>query len=275
MDTVNFNALEDDEYKAQTQKNWGKDPCGSRLVSSKYEYLSKEYFDELEKRKDEFEPWKKDELASLDVAGKKVLEIGYGMGCDTITLARKGAIMTGIDITEGNKTVTTAHFKVNNMYIPDLIIGDAEHLPFADESFDFVYSFGVIHHTPNTDKVVAEMSRVLKSGGGGYITVYNKNSFFFWFWIFFNYVKNREWKKYTLKERLSMIEYPNENKNMVIKLYTKRQLRKLFSDFSIKKVYSRHLMKHDFIGGHFFSERMLNFLGQYFGWYNIIRFEKK
>lgn len=165
MDTINFDSLSSDDYKAQTQKNWDKDPCGSHLVDGTYEYLSKEYFDNLEKKKYDFEPWKVAELNSLDVDGKKVLEIGYGMGCDHITLARRGAIMTGIDIIEENKTVTTAHFKVNGMQVPNLIVGDAENLPFADESFDFVYSFGVIHHTPNTDKVVAEMNRVLKSGG--------------------------------------------------------------------------------------------------------------
>lgn len=167
MDTTNFNSLTEDDYKKSTQKNWGRDPCGSHLVDKSLDYLSKEYFDELEKEKHDFEPWKEEEFNTLDVNGKRVLEIGFGMGCDHINLARKGAIMTGIDITEGNKTVTTAHFKAYGMPGSNLIVCDAEKLPFHDNSFDFIYSFGVLHHTPNMEQAVSEIYRVLKVGGGG------------------------------------------------------------------------------------------------------------
>lgn len=89
------------KYKEAAQKNWGKEPCGRSAVNKRrFKYLSKEYFDELDRIKKEIEPWK--EIEKMDIDGEKVLEIGYGMGCDHLRLAKQGAVLYGIDITEGN-----------------------------------------------------------------------------------------------------------------------------------------------------------------------------
>lgn len=153
-----------DKYKEATKNNWGSDPCGSNLVKDEKEYLSKEYFDELDWKKLETDKWKEEEFKSFEIKGKKILEIGYGMGSDHLALAKLGAICHGIDITESNLAITEKHLALNG-YRSELIVGDAENMPYEDNSFDFVYTFGVIHHTPDMEKAVGEIYRVLKPGG--------------------------------------------------------------------------------------------------------------
>lgn len=153
-----------EKYKEATKHNWGKDPCGSWTVTDEYEYLSKEYFDELDKKNREADTWKTEEFKTFQINGKKVLEIGYGMGSDHLALAKRGAICYGIDLTAGNLPITQRHLELNG-YHSELIVGDAENMPFEDDTFDFVYSFGVIHHTPNMEKAAEEIYRILKPGG--------------------------------------------------------------------------------------------------------------
>lgn len=164
MDTKDYKQLSDEEYKQQSQLNWGKAPCGSNYAEG--EYLSKEYFDDLERSRYQIQDWQLSEFDTFDIKGKQVLEIGFGMGTDHLSLARRGGIMHGIDITPGNKSITEKRFALYG-YETELVIGDAEHLPYADDSFDFVYSFGVLHHTPNMQAAIDEIYRVLKPGGGG------------------------------------------------------------------------------------------------------------
>ena len=93
--------------------------------------------------------------------GKKTLEIGVGLGSDHQKLAENGAVLTGIDITQRAIGHTKRRFELMSLY-SDLQIADAENLPFDDNSFDAVYSWGVVHHSPETQKAVNEIFRVLK-----------------------------------------------------------------------------------------------------------------
>lgn len=77
-------------YKEASKHNWGNDPCGAHTAdTNKVEYLSKEYFDLLDKKRIEAEPWMPEEFDKMGINGKKVLEIGYGMGRDHLQLARR------------------------------------------------------------------------------------------------------------------------------------------------------------------------------------------
>jgi ubiquinone/menaquinone biosynthesis C-methylase UbiE len=110
--------------------------------------------------------------------GKKVLEIGCGIGSDAEQFAKAGAIYTGVDLTESAVSITKERFEIFGL--SGLIRkADAEALPFDDNSFDHVYSFGVIHHSPNPEKIVSEIYRVLKPGGTIAIMLYNKTSFYY------------------------------------------------------------------------------------------------
>lgn len=107
--------------------------------------------------------------------GKRVLEIGCGQGSHAELIARAGGQYTGIDITEMAVRRTCKRFQLNNLS-GRIIQMDAEKMAFADKSFDFVWSWGVIHHSRNTKAIVDEIYRVLVPGGVAQIMVYHKNS---------------------------------------------------------------------------------------------------
>lgn len=98
--------------------------------------------------------------------GKKVLEIGVGLGADHQQFAEAGADLYGIDLTERAVEHTRRRLELFGL-TSQLAMGDAENLDFPDETFDFVYSWGVLHHSPDTAKAIDEVYRVLKRGGGG------------------------------------------------------------------------------------------------------------
>lgn len=111
--------------------------------------------------------------------GKSVLEVGCGPGNDSSMFARYGAMMTCLDLSPRNIYAARNRFKALKL-AGQFTNGDAENLPFEDNSFDFVYSHGVLHHTPNTDKTIQEIYRVLKPGGQALIFLYHKNSIYYW-----------------------------------------------------------------------------------------------
>lgn len=108
--------------------------------------------------------------------GKDVLEIGCGNGADGALFAQQGARYTGVDLTETAVAATREHFAV--LGLPGVFqVENAEHLSFDDSSFDLVYSYGVLHHTPNPRIAVEEVRRVLRPGGQAIVMLYHKNSF--------------------------------------------------------------------------------------------------
>ena len=105
----------------------------------------------------------------------QMLEVGCSMGNDTIEFAKRGFQVSGIDITEKAIELIKQRFALYGMQ-GDFRVADAENLPFEDNSFDLVYSFGVLHHTPNTEKAIREIHRVLKPNGKASIRLYNQLS---------------------------------------------------------------------------------------------------
>jgi len=273
LDTKDFKELSSEEYKKQTVANWTSAPCGSNY--SQKDFLSKDYFDEIEKHRYESHRWVLENIKKFDIKGKRVLEIGFGMGTDHLNLARQSAIMHGIDLTPRNLEVTQTRFNIYGLH-SELFTGDAENLPFSDDFFDFVYSFGVIHHSPDTEKIVSEIHRVLKPGGKCWITVYNKNSiFFYWSILCVEWLLHRGYKKETIKQRISRIEFPNDNPNLVIRLYKRTEMEKIFLNFSNVNSSIEHLVREDFFYiGKYIPESFLHWLAKQFGWYVIIEATK-
>lgn len=87
-----------------------------------------------------------------------------GLGADHQRFAEAGAVLTGVDLTPHAIEMTRQRFKKLGLK-SNLKVGDAECLNFPANSFDIVYSWGVIHHSPDTQKAVNEIFRVLKPGG--------------------------------------------------------------------------------------------------------------
>lgn len=108
-------------------------------------------------------------------AGKRLLEVGVGMGADLVRFARAGAVITGVDLTERAVALTKGRLAKEGLS-GDVRMANAEALPFADGSFDIVYSWGVLHHTPGTARAVRECIRVLAPGGRLAVMVYHRHS---------------------------------------------------------------------------------------------------
>ena len=168
---------------ADVRRYWDGRPCNIR--HSPKPVGSKEYFDEVEARKyfvephipgfAEFERWR----------GKRVLEVGCGIGTDSINFARAGAELTAVDLS--GESLRIAEQRAEVMGVADrirFVEANAEELAsaLAGEQFDLVYSFGVIHHTPHPDRALAQMRRLAAPGGTLKLMVYHRRS---WkvFWI--------------------------------------------------------------------------------------------
>lgn len=125
-------------------------------------------------------------LLPRSLAGKKVLEIGCGLGAHTEALCRLGAQVTSIDLAPMSIKITQRRLTLKGLSA-EMMEADAENLPFADGYFDYVWSWGVIHHSPNTIQCAREIARVLKLGGGLGIMLYNRNSLYNWINVVLRY----------------------------------------------------------------------------------------
>lgn len=163
----------EDEIKAFWQAN----PCGAELVGDLTDETRKTYEDFFA-RYDEFryskEPHILSNLAAIDFAGKKVVEIGLGQGADSEVIARRGAIYSGVDLTEESVKRTRMRFSLKDLPFETIEQASALKLPFADDSFDIVFSHGVLHHIPEIRLAEKEIHRVLKPGGELIVMLYAK-----------------------------------------------------------------------------------------------------
>ena len=109
------------------------------------------------------------------VSGRRVLEIGCGMGTHAGLLVKAGARYTGIDLTERAVRVTKRRFELFQ-FDGRIVRSDAEELAFSSASFDMVWSWGVIHHSHQTERAIAEIGRVLRPGGRLLLMMYYRRS---------------------------------------------------------------------------------------------------
>jgi ubiquinone/menaquinone biosynthesis C-methylase UbiE len=187
-------------------------------------------------------PWLYEAAEFRMHAGDKVLEIGCGSGSDLLQFAKHGALATGVDLTA--KHVELARRRVGDLGV--VHHADARHLPFKDESFDYIYSHGVLHHCDDPKRVVGEMLRVLRPGGGFNVHVYSRWSIVA-LWGFLSL--GRKWK----------LKVENSAAPVHIDLYSARRLRRLFGPHvSIKKYQCEHFP----------------FLAPWFGWFLVARGQK-
>jgi ubiquinone/menaquinone biosynthesis C-methylase UbiE len=158
--------------KEAVRSYWNAAPCGTKDVLGAEEA---QRFRDLERIRYQREPFI-ERFARFDAArGQKLLEVGVGAGSDHLRFARAGAICSGVDLSDVSLETTNRRLAAEGL-ASDLRVADAEALPFADETFDIVYSWGVIHHTPDTPKAAREILRVLRPGGTFCVMVYNRHS---------------------------------------------------------------------------------------------------
>jgi len=134
-----------------------------------------EFFSEVERHRYELEPHIRKIVDFPRWAGSRVLEVGCGVATDGLQFARARAKYTGLDSSERALDLARRRFEFEDA-AGEFVAGSATNLPFDDETFDLVYSHGVLHHIPETRKAVAEMHRVLKPIGTALVMLYHRRS---------------------------------------------------------------------------------------------------
>lgn len=249
-----------EDLKVRVRDFWQANPCGAKFARG--EIGTPSFFEAVERHRYETE-WHIPEVVDFPVwRDKKVLEVGCGLGTDAVGFARAGANYTGVDLTQGSVELVRRRFALEGLE-GDLRTADAENLPFDDDSFDLVYSHGVLHHTPDTAGAIGEVRRVLKPSGTAMVMLYHKSSYnyhinimtlrrlgarllrFEWGPAFVHSLTGedesrlRELQKIYRKDPKSLIardEFLNQNTdgagNPLARAYTRREARAMFTGFS-------------------------------------------
>ncbi len=162
------------QLKERVRAFWQANPCGVKFADAPPG--SRRFYELVEAHRYTKE-WHIPIAADFKNArGLKVLEIGCGLGTDGAQFAEAGADYTGVDLTEAAVDLARKRFELFNL--PGKFqTADAENLDFANESFDLVYSHGVLHHTPETAKAIREIHRVLRPGGRAMVMLYHRDSY--------------------------------------------------------------------------------------------------
>jgi 2-polyprenyl-3-methyl-5-hydroxy-6-metoxy-1,4-benzoquinol methylase len=167
-----------------------------------------------------------DRIIPLDeLAGKDVLEIGCGMGLHTEIMARAGAHVTAVDLSPTSVEATQRRLRLKGLEAR-VMEADAERLPFDDRTFDFVWSWGVIHHSSRTGRVVRNIARVLRPEGECRVMVYNRQSTWAFSILFRDYFMKGQFLKKSFEETL----YQSSD-GFTARFYVREQFEDLFRAF--------------------------------------------
>lgn len=243
---------------------WEREPCGTGdKVTGTALAGSLDYFERVEDYRYGVEPFIHSVAQFTRHHGKTLLEVGVGAGTDHLQWARAGARCYGVDLTDAAVEMTRQRLALHGLS-SHLQRADAESLPFPDNFFDVVYSWGVIHHSTHPERVVKEILRVLKPGGMFIGMMYGRRSLkVLKTWIWFALLRGKPWM--SAHQVLSRhVESPGT------KAYTLKEIKALFSEFRqlscqpLLTIYDTRPLPH------WFSK----FLPDDWGWFIALRARK-
>lgn len=154
---------------------WNAHPCGNEQVES-LRADHEAFFQRYDKFRYSREGHILRRLDAIDFKGKRVLEIGLGQGADSEQIIRRGAIWSGLDLTPESIERVSRRLKLRDLPYDRLECGSALDIPFPDNSFDMVFSHGVLHHIPDVRTAQSEIARVLKPTGRLVAMLYARRS---------------------------------------------------------------------------------------------------
>jgi ubiquinone/menaquinone biosynthesis C-methylase UbiE len=229
---------EDSPLIQKIEEYWDVRPCNIR--HSQNELGSIEYFDEVERKRYFAEPHIPHFASFKSWNGKRVLEIGCGIGTDGVNFAKNGAEYYGIELSNNSLNVAKDRFNKlglrGNFYHQNA----EEDLSFlGDGKFDMIYSFGVIHHSPNPSLIINNAYNLLKKGGILKIMLYATNS----------------WKKLLIDNNLS--QYEAQSNCPLAQTYTKEEVKELLNKFQGVEINQNHIFPYkipEYIQGKYVKE---------------------
>ncbi|MBU2604946.1 MAG: class I SAM-dependent methyltransferase [Alphaproteobacteria bacterium] len=263
--------------KAEAVKTWSTNPTGW-TSAKEFDPGSLEFFVKANKFRDEEEqPWLTEVVPFVSMSGARVLEIGFGPGFDAYKFLSNGAVYSGIDLTPENVVRTKKHLAYFDL-VPDARIGDAEALDFQSETFDIVYSNGVLHHVPDMAKAFKEANRVLKKNGRFYVILYHRNSVFYRLSMQAMHYLKGGFLRESVADKLSRIESTGAGAAPIVNVYSRKELATLLSQtgFSVTSMNVRKCGWDDLPGASVLGplyrvipKGAYSALGRMFGWYVI------
>lgn len=203
---------------------WNAQPCN--VKHSTAEINTKEYFEDVKTKRYFVEPHIIRFMELEKCKNKKVLEIGCGIGTDAYMLATNGAIYTGLDLSDKSLEIAKNRFNIFDLS-GDFLNINAENMDiYSDNTFDMVYSFGVIHHTTHPEKIIKEVHRVLKKGGVFKLMLYASNS----------------WKKFMIDSGLD--QYEAQANTPIANTYSKDEVKTLLADYKDINIEQTHIFPY-------------------------------
>jgi len=207
------------------KKFWNDRPCNVR--HSKKEIGTKEYYDEVERKRYTAEPHIPNFADFESWQGKKVLEIGCGMATEGINFARSGAEYSGTDLSAESLDLAKKRFEVYNKE-GKFYLGNSEKLSsfLPIEKYDLIYSFGVIHHSPHPEKIISEIKKYMHENSVLKIMLYASES----------------WKNYMIE---SGFDQPEAQYGCPIaNTYTKDEVKTLLEGFEVVSIEQDHIFPY-------------------------------
>jgi ubiquinone/menaquinone biosynthesis C-methylase UbiE len=272
--------------KEEVQEFW--DNCPNESVKSAASIGTPEYYaDTEEDRQDIHANFNQRFLNSAigfdQIKNKTILEVGCGIGLDAIQFARNGNKLHLMDLSLNSIKIALGRLQ-NEGYKAVVCVGDANKLPFADNSFDLIYSFGVLHHSPDTESSIREIYRTLKPGGQVIVMLYSKWSanMIFRTFVHNGLIKREIFKLHSISKVLNkwteLQSKTESSTNPLTQVFSYRQIRKMFYQFDEVKLekhfINRYQMAEARVFLRFISEKVKNNLHKYLGWNTIIKAKK-
>ncbi len=250
---------------SRVQDYWERKTCGTGGEhTGDLEKHSPEWFRRIEESRYRLEPYIHSVAQFTRHRGKKILEIGVGAGTDHLQWARAGCECHGVDLTAAAVETAGKHLALYGLQ-SDLRHIDAEVLPFADDSLDLVYSWGVIHHSEKPQRIVAEIYRVLKPGGKFVGMIYNRRSVAVAkLWLRHGLLAGKPWRSF------NDIAW-NHIESIGTKVYTIKEIEALFGSYADVRVWS--ILCHS--DTHRLPRGLSQWLPDRWGFFNAIQASKQ
>ena len=251
---------------------WTRAPVGS--FRSQSQPGTAQYFQDLRNYRYGYETPFIPRLFKFErMAGRRVLEIGVGNGTDAVAMAQRGALYTGIDVTARHLELTRANFAMAGLAQPTLVCGDLLASEFR-EKYDFVYSFGVMHHIPNETAYLQRVRELLTPGGRLLLGVYSKYSLFNAYvslkWLTQDRARSDldDWRSHRIE--LSPLGEP-----VTIRIRSRHAVERLLRacGFRVEDYHKRGFVQNylPLLGRHLHPDGLtLNTCGALLGWYHLL-----